>query len=414
MDFKLAQFSGKAEDFPAWSTKFVALMQTKGLFSAVMGQDDTPDKLEPLVDGTTAEQRSEHETKAAERKKIMKGIKNRNNEVWCNLVLVLDNTTLMCLRNDCFNQRTGFGDGALAWKMLLDRFNSSERPTVVSLVGQLAKLRLGPTEKLDDYFVRGQELMTRLSDAGERISDTLFKALVTNGLPEQYEHFVVQESFQPATTFQELRTRLRNFEDAKRVRHEEQQLGNHVAMHGLREGNSRDAKKGGTGHKPQTKKGIEHITCYRCKKKGHYQRDCKEPESSGSAKTFSASRTGWKLESSFVVDSGCTDHVVNDRSLFTTFEATNIGEGVVNPNGSLADVKGKGTVEALITDVKVIQRMYEFDDVLFVPSYNVNLMSFSRVEAKGNTFIFKSDQPVIQCGQDEALPMCLQGQLYYL
>ena len=114
------------------------------------------------------------------------------------------------------------------------------------------------------------------------------------------------------------------------------------------------------------------------------------------------------------MDSGCTDHVVYDRSLFTTLEASNTGEGVVNPNGSLADVKGKGTVEAFITDVNGIERMYKFHDVLFVPSYNVNLMSVSRAEAKGNSFIFKSDQPVIQCGQDEALPMCLQGQLYYL
>ena len=71
----------------------MALMQTKGLFSAVKGQDDTPDELEPLVDGATAEQRSEHETNAAEKEKIMKGINKRNNEVWFNLVLVLDNTS---------------------------------------------------------------------------------------------------------------------------------------------------------------------------------------------------------------------------------------------------------------------------------------------------------------------------------
>ena len=245
---------------------------------------------------------------------------------------------------------------------------------MVSLVGQLAKLRLGPTEKLDDYFVRSQELMTRLSDAGERVSDTLFNALVISRLPEQYEHFVVQESFQPATTFHALRTSLRNCEDAKRARQEEQQTGNHVAMHGLRKGNSRDTNKTGAGHKAHTKKGIDHITCYRCKKKGHYQRDCKERESSSSAKTFSASRSGWKLESSSVVDSGCTDHVVYDRSLPTTFEASNTGEGVVNPNGSLADVKGKGTVEASITDVNGIERMYKFHDVFFVPSYHVNLM----------------------------------------
>ena len=183
-------------------------------------------------------------------------------------------------------------------------------------------------------------------------------------------------------------------------------------MHGLRKGNSRDAKKGGAGHNAQTKKGIEHITCYRCKKKGHYQRDFKEPGSSGIAKTFSASKTGWKLESSFVVESGCTDHVVYDRSLFTTFETSNTGEGVVNPNGSLAEVKGKGTVEAFFTDVNGIEQMYKFHDVLFVPTYNVNLMSVSRAEAKGNTCISKRDQLVIQCGQDEALPMCLQGQLH--
>ena len=77
--------------------------------------------------------------------------------------------------------------------------------------------------------------------------------------------------------------------------------------------------------------------------------------------------------------------MVHDRSLFTKFEATNTGESGVNPNGSLADMKGEGTVEALIANVKGIERMYEFHDVLFVPSYNVNLMSVSRVEAKGNT-----------------------------
>ena len=62
---------------------------------------------------------------------------------------------------------------------------------------------LGSEEDLDDYFVRSQELMTRLSDAGEAIT-------VINGLPDSYEQFVAQESFQPAKTFPELRTRLSN------------------------------------------------------------------------------------------------------------------------------------------------------------------------------------------------------------
>ena len=67
------------------------------------------------------------------------------------------------------------------------------------------------------------------------------------------------------------------------------------------------------------------------------------------------------------MDSGCTDHVVYDRSLLTTFEAFNTGEGVVNPNTSLADVKGKDTAEAFITDVNGIERLYKLHDVFLRP-----------------------------------------------
>ena len=121
------------------------------------------------------------------------------------------------LKNDCVGS-DGYSDGTNAWKLLQEQFCSVERPTVVSLVGQLAKLRLGSEEDLDDYFVRRQELMTWLSGAGEAITETLFNALVINGLPDSYEHFVVQESFQPAKTFPELRTRLSNYNNSRNAR----------------------------------------------------------------------------------------------------------------------------------------------------------------------------------------------------
>ena len=45
---------------------------------------------------------------------------------------------------------------------------------MVSLIGQFAELRLGSEEDLNDYFIRIQELMALLSQAGEAITDTLF------------------------------------------------------------------------------------------------------------------------------------------------------------------------------------------------------------------------------------------------
>ena len=46
--------------------------------------------------------------------------------------------------------------------------------------------------------------MFRLTEAGEKIAETLFNALVVNGLPEKYEHFIVRESFNPAANLTEI------------------------------------------------------------------------------------------------------------------------------------------------------------------------------------------------------------------
>ena len=110
----------------------------------------------------------------------------------------------------------GYGDATKAWKLLQEELCSVERPTVASLVGQLAMLRLGSEEDLEGYFVRSKELMTRLSEAGE--TTALFDALVINGPADRYENFVVQESFQLAKTFAELRTWLRNYDDSRKPR----------------------------------------------------------------------------------------------------------------------------------------------------------------------------------------------------
>ena len=96
--------------------------------------------------------------------------------MWCHLALALDATTLMLMRHDCVGD-DGIGNGAKAWKLLKERFQSVETPTVVTLVAELAR-----QQDLDSSSIRGQELLTRLQEAGEAVSETLFNALVLNGL----------------------------------------------------------------------------------------------------------------------------------------------------------------------------------------------------------------------------------------
>ena len=101
MDLKLAAFSGQSENFPAWSTTFVALMHTKGLFMTLMGNDDLPEAEPTLPESPNADQQAAYDTKMQERAVLIQQRKYNRNTVLSHLALVINNTTLMYTKNDC-------------------------------------------------------------------------------------------------------------------------------------------------------------------------------------------------------------------------------------------------------------------------------------------------------------------------
>ena len=212
---KLLTYTGKAQDFPIWITRFVAMMQTKGLHKSLLGTEEQPNESAPLANGASKDEKRKHRVLKDAHEKEVADIKKKRNNVWCHLALTLDATTLMLIRHDCVGD-DGLGDEAKAWKLLQERFQSVRTPTVVTLVAQLPRLQLEDVEDFDSFSIRGQELVTRLQEAGEAVSKTLFNALVLNNLPMRYESFVIQESFNPALT---LRKRLQNFHESTAQRH---------------------------------------------------------------------------------------------------------------------------------------------------------------------------------------------------
>ena len=107
-------------------------------------------------------------------------IKEKRNNMLCHLALTLDATTLMLMRHDCVGY-DGIADGAKAWNLLQEIFQSVETPEMVTLVAQLARLQLEDAEDLDSFFIRGQELLTRLQEAGkqsQRPSSTPWSSMV--------------------------------------------------------------------------------------------------------------------------------------------------------------------------------------------------------------------------------------------
>ena len=170
-------FSGLTEDYPIWSTRFLAFSQTKGLFDTLTGNERPPTPPTRLGNDPTDEARAAHDAAEAAHRRALDDIEKRKNTLWCYLAMVLDSTSLMLIRHDCVDHK-GLGDGHKAWGLLQERFRSNETVTVVSVMRQLARLALREDEALHNYFIRAQELSTRLEQAGEHLSEPLLNANV--------------------------------------------------------------------------------------------------------------------------------------------------------------------------------------------------------------------------------------------
>ena len=148
---KMLNYTGKAEDFPICSTRFVAMIQKKGLYKSLLGPEEQPNEPAPLANVSINDQKKNHKLLKDSYEKEVEDIKEKWNNVGCHLALTLDATTLMVMRHDWVSD-DGIEDEAQAWKLFLERFQSLKTLTVVTLLAQLARLQLKDSEDLDSLL----------------------------------------------------------------------------------------------------------------------------------------------------------------------------------------------------------------------------------------------------------------------
>ena len=120
---KLLTYTGKAEDFPISNTRFVAMMQTKGFYKPLLGTEGQPNEPAPLANGASNDEKKINKVLKDAYEKEFADIKEKRNNVWYHLAMILDATTLMLMRHDCVED-DGIGDEAKAWKLLQEKFQS--------------------------------------------------------------------------------------------------------------------------------------------------------------------------------------------------------------------------------------------------------------------------------------------------
>jgi hypothetical protein len=117
--------------------------------------------------------------------------------------------------------------------------------------------------------------------------------------------------------------------------------------------------------------------------------------------------------SSWIVDSGCTSNMTNDRAAFNTFET---GEGrVIVAGGKVLKATGRGTVAGQVKGSDGKHMPITLSDVLYVPDLDANLLSVKSITRKGAQVVFgrQHDNAYIEVGT-KRLPIRTSGDLYII
>ena len=384
---KYLQFSGREEDYPFWSEKFEAAMAARGSeYEAVLlGTNDPPSE---------------------ERHRVLLAAVKKT--IWVDLVQVLDRKTLMLVRRDCK------GDGRAAWLMIAEHFKSTERPRVLTLMSRLTNLKLEETEDVGDYLIRAEEIEADLHDAGEEITKSMMFSLVLKGLPSEYETFVTVQNMQKGDIdYPGMKKALVNFSNTRKASEPQGSAAFSAAMSKIK-----CYGCGEPGHKkpacPKSKKKGAKGACFKCGKEGHQAKSCSQGESRDKSKLqchgckgfghFKAECPGKASEGNLafgwgppggdfafsvgselpvgseflVVDSGCTNHMINKRCLFQSLVPAQ-GEFVLNANKARTEVKGLGTAVVCVQDAEGRRCRMLLHNARFVPDFQRSLLSVSRI-----------------------------------
>ena len=80
-----------------------------------------------------------------------------------------------------------------------------------------------------------------------------------------------------------------------------------------------------------------------------------------------------------IVDSGCSVHMVNDKTLFTSFDHSAAKRPILVAGGAQTIPAAVGTVECTVFDTQGTQQRLKLANVSYAPSSPFNLVSVSKL-----------------------------------
>ena len=342
-------------NYPSWKVQCRMALIREDLWGIVAGTEEPPDR----------------ETDADKYAKFM----SRRDKALAIIVLAVDPSLLYLLGDP--------EDPAAVWKKLSGQFQKKTWANKLSLRKKLFTMKLCDSGSMREHIKKMTEIFDELVAIAEPISDEDKVVYLLAGLPEGLDVLVTALESGSDTV-----PALENV--TERLLREELKLN--------------DRSEANDSKKLLMAKGKKQFTCHYCKKPGHFKKDCckfAQAQSSGKHKNpvrqfkkehrspqdamlisnvlVAKSRNDW------IVDSGATSHMCNNRSMLTELSQPGLSEKVTLGDGSALDVTGVA-MDMLLNDGS--RRGCALKKVLYVPELAYNLVSVLRAAEAGKSVYF--------------------------
>ena len=374
-------------NYPTWKVQTKMTLLKDNLWGIVSGTETAP----PSTDNTHA------------------NFIRRRDKALATIVLAVDATLLYLLGE--------MEDPKQVWDTLQGQFQKRTWANKLRLRKQLYALKLHEGGSVQEHMKLLTETFNELSIVGDTITDEDRVVHLLASLPDSYNVLVTALEAGAEVPSMEMVT--------ERLLHEERKISGYVETEKAMNATKREIRRG-----PR---------CYECGEIGHLKRDCPERKT----KKSNGQRKSWKKRSSqkahtaqgnginssdsdcgltvqhgltaacvrddWIIDSGATSHMCNNREKFTDFVQLKRSQDVTLGDGHRLMAEGRGRVV-----LELEGQRCKLDDVLYVPDLSFNLVSVSKAMCKVDETVFTNNGcKFLKNGREVATGKKV-GELYYL